>query len=239
MRSLILFAKNPEPGRVKTRLHGALSPEQAATLAHAFLVDTVNTMRDVEVEDRRVAYAPAGAERAVRDIVGPGLEFEAQVDGDLGARMQAAIESAVTRGADRVVLIGADSPTLPAATLRAAFEALVDRDVVLGPSMDLGYYLIGVAAQCATTSLLTTLFEDVEWGTSQVLPETLERLVRAGVALGWLPPAYDVDSPAELAFLRAELLGRRLAGESCPAATAQWLDLNDSDGEREGPGGEP
>ena len=237
MRSIILFAKNPEPGHVKTRLHGALPPQQAAALARALLVDTVSTVRSVEAEDRRVAYAPAQAEKEIREIVGPGLELEAQVDGDLGRRMQAAIESAVARGADRIVLIGADSPTLPGTTLRTAFEALVDRDGVLGPAMDLGYYLIGVAARCVTTSLLTTLFEDVEWGTSQVLPKTLKRIETTGVSLGWLPLAYDVDSPHELALLRAEILGRRLAGGSCPKATAQWFDERPSEGD--GHGGEP
>ena len=223
MRSLILFAKNPEPGRVKTRLHGALSPVQAARLARAFLVDTARSMREVAVDDTRVAYAPAGAEHELRAIVGAGLDLEPQVDGDLGMRMRGAMEAAFSRGAHSVVLIGADSPTLPTATLKSAFDALDHRDVVVGPSADSGYFLIGVAARAASEDLLLALFADMKWGTDHVLPSTVERVAAAGVSLGWLPLWYDVDSPATLALLRTDIEGRRLAGEPYPEATADCL----------------
>jgi rSAM/selenodomain-associated transferase 1 len=218
-RTLILFAKEPKPGTVKTRLGPLLTPKQSAAVAEAFLRDSAALVREAEVERRVVSYAPVGSEESMRARLGEGFVFEPQAEGDLGLRLRVAFDRALTSANARVVAIGADAPTLPPEVLAEAFDALERHDVVIGPALDLGYYLIGLRRP------LPELFVDLKWGTAEVLPTTLARLRCAQVGVHLLPPWYDVDTPDELAFLRAHIDGLSLDGRRpVPKATTAVLE---------------
>jgi rSAM/selenodomain-associated transferase 1 len=197
--AVALFAKAPVPGRVKTRLSPPLTPEEAARVARALLTATIETLvssaparwtlfLDGEPDDGLSALAAAH-----------GLGLRAQDGRDLGARLAAAFRHLRGEGAARVLAVGADAPTLPPGRLAEAVRALDECDVVLGPTEDGGYYLVG------TASPREEIFRDIPWSTASVLSATLARAEAAGLAVRLLPPWYDVDSVEELRRLRGEL----------------------------------
>jgi rSAM/selenodomain-associated transferase 1 len=233
--ALVVFAKAPVPGTVKTRLVAAagggrsgLSAEAAAALHAAFVRDVCE--RGARVGFGRLRLYAAGelrhplfTEIAERS----GYELRPQEGADLGARMHHAI-AAELRGASAVVLIGTDSPTLPAVHLERAGTCLAagEGDVVLGPAIDGGYYLIGARRE------VPELFAPgIAWSTERVLTETLRRLhglVRRepGFSVRLLPPFYDVDTPDDLARLGADL-GAIESGRS-PPGTAGPVRIDDA-----------
>lgn len=225
-RAAILFAKDPRPGTVKTRLTPPLAPEEAAELAAAFIGDTAEVLRGLEVERRIAAYAPRDGESRLRQLVGEGFELQAQVEGNLGDRMRAAFQTAFRSGSDRVVIVGSDSPSVPRRLLAEAFHVLESKDVVLGPSFDLGYYLIGLRHP------RPELFHGVPWSTSQVFPRTLQTIVSLELDFYLLAPWYDVDDPRGLELLRADVDKLiRVGDRSRLRRTAKALSLIDA-GER-------
>jgi rSAM/selenodomain-associated transferase 1 len=204
-RVLGLFAKRPEPGLVKTRLAASTSPAWAAEVASAFLHDTLDSL--MRIEARRVlAYAPPNAGDFFAGIVGSRFAVTPQSDGDLGRRMHHFFAAQFAGGADLVVLLGTDSPTLPLEHVQQAFTALEDADVVLGPATDGGYYLVGCAKR------VPPIFEGVAWSGPRVLAQTVERLADANLRLALLPPWYDVDTLDDWHMLRGHLAAMRLAG---------------------------
>jgi rSAM/selenodomain-associated transferase 1 len=203
---LVVFVKNPVPGTVKTRLTPALTPEQAAAVYRAFVKDVLRQGERIPVDARVLAFAPADARRAVAVLASHSWQLAPQADTDLGGRMAAAADRRFRAGAERVVIIGTDAPTLPDEHLRQAFDLLRATDVVLGPSTDGGYYLVGLSGP------RPDVFHEVDWSTGRVLRQTVDRIQAANLRLGLLPPWYDVDTPDELEFLRAHLAASRLAG---------------------------
>lgn len=205
-RCIVLFAKKPEAGKVKTRLESACTPSEAARLYRAFLLDTATVISDAQAEEKVIAYTPMGAEDYLRGLLCKAGSFTylAQCDGPLGERMQNAIESALGRGAECVVLLGSDSPDVPVDYINRAFEMLVEHSLVLGPSTDGGYYLIGL--RCGACCPLS----GIAWSTGDVLDQTLAEI--GDQPFGLLPVWYDVDTPQEAAFLRVHLRAQRLAG---------------------------
>lgn len=198
-RALALFVRAPTPGQVKTRLAPALTPEGAAALYRCFLLDTVALAMRGRSWETIIFYTPEEARQVLRDMVKEPLELVPQSRGDLGERMGQAFQELFARGHRLAVVIGGDLPTLPLGRLRAAFSALEQRPVVLGPSLDGGYYLIGLQAP------QPELFEGVAWGTSKVLEQTVDRLNRLGLEVECLEPWYDVDTADDLHFLVSHL----------------------------------
>ncbi len=196
-RALAIFAKCPVAGQVKTRLVSALGTVGAADLARSFLLDAVELARRVEGTDVFVFYAPQDQLRAFRDLVGPSVELVPQSGEDLGARMSNAFKDLSSRGYEFFALMGTDLPTLPLSRLTTAFE--LSKSVVLGPSLDGGYYLIRLR------TLHPELFEQIEWSTGQVLGQTLDRIGAYGLAVECLEPWYDVDTPDDLNLLISHL----------------------------------
>jgi rSAM/selenodomain-associated transferase 1 len=194
-RVLGLFAKRPDVGRVKTRL--AVAPEWAASVADAFLRDTVHRLATIDAQ-RVLAFTPADAEPFFADLVGSRFRLQPQSDGDLGERMNSFFTAQFASGASAVVLVGADSPTLPLANIEQAFTELETVDVVLGPATDGGYYLVGCRR-------LPPLFDGITWSSSRVLTETVARLDDPAWRLAVLPPWYDVDTPDDWELLRGHL----------------------------------
>ena len=195
--ALLVFAKLPEPGAVKTRLTTLLTHAEAAALSEAFLRDSLDAYGALPADVR--LYVDAPPETVPSGLAPAGVSLHAQRGDDLGARMLNASVEAFVAGYERVVIIGADHPTLPTAFVRLAFEELAaPLRVVLGPSEDGGYYLIGM------NEVYPTLFEGMTYGHGAVLAETLAR-AQAVAAVSVLPPWYDVDTPEALRRLSAEL----------------------------------
>lgn len=193
-----MFAKHWRPGYVKTRLAASIGDAAAAEVHRACLASLLQ--RFAAAADLRVlAYAPADARQAFAELAGEAWRLEPQRAGDLGSRMANHFLSAFARGATRAVLIGSDSPTLPEAFIDEAFDRLEKVDVVLGPSEDGGYYLIGLRRQ------VDDLFRDIAWSTPAVFEQTVARLRAAGPTYAVLSRWYDVDTPADLHRLQTEL----------------------------------
>ncbi len=217
-RCIALFAKNPVPGAVKTRLHAHCDPADAARLYRAFLLDSAALVAGVSAEEKIIAYAPADAEAKLRALLVEVGEFTyvAQCEGGLGARMTEVVTISSERGAEAVVLLGSDSPNVPTAYVECAFRLLEEHEVVIGPSTDGGYYLMGLQRGAACP------FSDIDWSTGAVLEQTLERI--GDQSLGLLPPWYDVDTPEDAALLRVHLRAQFRTGLRAGARSLKVLE---------------
>jgi rSAM/selenodomain-associated transferase 1 len=199
--ALVIVAKAPVVGQVKTRLCPPLSAAEATELFRCFLVDTVAracTVPDVQV---CLAFTPADSEGLFRALLPFPLRYLPQRGNSLGERLVHIFADLLKDGVTRVVIMDSDSPTLPTAYLREAFSTLGDpaHDAVFGPCSDGGYYLVGARA------VHPGLFENITWSTSAVLSETLAQARHHNLNVTLLPPWYDVDNGADLQKLVVEL----------------------------------
>ncbi|WP_305043759.1 TIGR04282 family arsenosugar biosynthesis glycosyltransferase [Geoalkalibacter sp.] len=202
-----IFAKQPVPGQVKTRLCPPLSPEEAAALYAVSLEETVARMT-AGVWRMVIFYSGS---RDYFSRVFPGVPLLAQQGTDLGARLAAALSALLAAGARAAVLIGSDSPDLPLEHVEKAFAALAGHETVLAPAIDGGYVLIGESRHHPD------LFADIPWSTAEVLPLTRRRAHAAGIALHELAPWEDLDDLAAL---------RRLLERSPDSLTARYLQTH-------------
>lgn len=219
---VIVFAKNPVPNQVKTRLVPPLSPEQAATLYTAFLTDGCETLAKLSDVDLIIAYTPTAARSDLQALIGDDILYIPQIGAALGERLVSATQWAAKQGYTKILLVGSDSPTLPTSYISKASARLDSRDVVIGPSTDGGYYLIGFSA---TNIAMTVpfIFEEIAWSTADVFQQTVARIQSLKATLGLLPLWYDVDTAEDLAFLHAHLSAMRLAGETVQAVRTESL----------------
>jgi len=179
-----IYAKQPLPGQVKTRLCPPLSHAEAAGLYQCALEEIVARLRDERDFDLVICYA---GEPAWFVEHFSGIALLPQRGTDLGARMADSFRNFFHLGYRRAVLVGSDAPDLPLALIRQAFEALRETEVVLAPAVDGGYVLIG------QTQNRSELFETIRWSTPEVLPETLRRLELLGCQAALLPAWEDLD----------------------------------------------
>jgi rSAM/selenodomain-associated transferase 1 len=229
--ALAVMTKAPQAGRVKTRLVPLLTPEEAAELNKCFLRDTAaaisSASRRRPVADKGktaravgvAVYTPVGAELVYTDILPPDFTLLPQRGDEFGERLYFAIEDLFTCGFTSACLIDSDSPTVPAKNFAEAVELLStsqDR-VVLGPSDDGGYYLIGVKKPHRQ------LFERIDWSTERVLNQTMQRAIENGLEIKLLSTGYDVDDAASLGRLCDELLLRENAGGGVAPSTREFL----------------
>ncbi|MCC7263547.1 MAG: TIGR04282 family arsenosugar biosynthesis glycosyltransferase [Candidatus Latescibacteria bacterium] len=213
---VLLFAKAPWPGKVKTRLHGCCTPQEAADLYRGFLLDSVALLRASGAGLKVVACEPPAAQEELAGLLGgEGLIFVPQPQTDLGGRLVQLFAWAFDQGMERVLALGSDSPSLPAGRLDEALELLAEREVVIGPSTDGGYYLIGLRQPAPE------LFAGLDWSTGRVLAQTLERLGER--SLGLLPIGYDVDTPQDAGLLKVHLEALARAGHPAAAHTRQAI----------------
>lgn len=190
-RRLILFGRYPVPGQTKTRLIPLLGALGAAELQRELTESALSTLVGTGLSPVDFAFA-GGTKRQVRSwLADDKISFYPQSGGDLGARMQSALEAALTRGARQAVLVGTDVPGMTAGHIARAFDALADHDLVLGPCEDGGYWLIGCRRRVA-------VFADIDWGTDQVLDQTVASAERLGLSVLLLSPLNDMDTPADL-----------------------------------------
>ncbi len=209
--AVVLLARAPREGRVKTRLASTLGNKQALALHEAFLLDTLGWLRPlaragwvVRVEWSE-PFRPRGElRRALR-----GMRCGIQTTGGLGKRIESALRRRLDAGAECALAIGSDSPHIGREPLRRARTRLRHADVVLGPALDGGYYLVGVR------QVRHRWFQGIRWGTARVLRQTLSKLRMDSARVHLLERAQDLDTPANLRELekrlrRSPALGRRL-----------------------------
>lgn len=197
-----MFAKHWQSGQVKTRLARDLGPETAAEVYRA-LLETLLARFAGNTSHQILYYSPPTAARAFARLPLADWKLSPQASGDLGQRMQHYFQSARDAGRERALLIGSDSPDLPTEYLAEALAALQTHAVVLGPSDDGGYYLVGCRLDAARE--VPPIFAGIAWSTPDVLSQTLARLASAGLTPHLLPAWYDVDEVADLRRLLAGL----------------------------------
>ena len=191
---IVVMTRFPEPGRTKSRLIPALGADRAAELHRCLIRRTLAVVcewAEAQGCDVEVRYA-GGDESQFHEQFGSQVVYVPQSEGSLGERMNSAVEAAFSEGAKRVVLIGTDCPGLEASHLIQAIEQLSHHDVVIGPATDGGYYLLAMRRH------LLTLFENIAWGTENVLRQTLGKAAEAGITVGQLSPLSDVDHAEDL-----------------------------------------
>lgn len=192
---LLVFAKAPRPGAVKTRLAASIGAEAAAQLARAFLADTWQRVNGLGWAAPKLAV-PAGTHADFG--LHPRPELWLQGEGDLDRKLDTVLTRALATFPSALAL-GADSPSLPLAYLEKARTELATADAVLGPAEDGGFYLLGVKRWKAR------LLERVAWSTAAACQQTLSALVGAGLRVRVLSPWFDVDTAADLERLRTAL----------------------------------
>ena len=195
---IIIMAKVPTAGTVKTRLSPFLSAEQCSELAECFLRDTVGKAKILSNE-LIIAYTPIEKRDVLLAILPDEQILIEQKGANLGDKMFHAFEFAFSRNSDAVVMIGTDSPTFPAQFITRAFEMLAETDAVLGGTADGGFYLIGLR------KLKKEIFETVEWSSPKTFVQTKRNIENLGLKVSFLPSWYDVDTPDDLKMLKKDL----------------------------------
>lgn len=202
MTRLVIFAKAPQPGAVKTRLIPALGADGAAALARAMLAHTLQQALAAGLDAVELCMSPAPGDPAWHGVALPaGVACTAQGEGDLGERMDRAMQRALGLPTGPVLLVGTDCPALDSGHLREAARQLAQHDAVLLPVADGGYVLVGLRAPCPA------LFSHMAWSTSSVAAETLQRLSALGLSVWQGPVLHDIDEAADLAHLPAGFVG--------------------------------
>jgi len=192
---LIVFTRYPEAGEAKTRLIPALGALGAADVHRQMTEHTLSEVRKfcmthpISVE---VHFAGNRGHQEMQDWLGADLVYQRQGTGDLGVRMARSLSAAFDDKIDRAIIIGTDCPGLNADLIEKAFHNLLSHDLVLGPAIDGGYYLIGL--RC----LIPELFSGISWGTAEVLQQTVEIAKKLNVSVAYLPSLADVDRPEDL-----------------------------------------
>ena len=192
-RCILFLVRNPERGKVKTRLAATLGHNVARDLYRCFILDMLSGLESTGFPIM-ICYYPKDALDDVKGIVGEGYAFQPQYGEDLGERMKNGMADSFAQGFDPVIVIGSDIPDLPAAFIQESFAALQTYDGVIGPALDGGYYLIGFRQE----SFLPEAFKGNEWGTNTVLTRTLDILRDHQCTAYSLPPLRDIDTLEDL-----------------------------------------
>jgi rSAM/selenodomain-associated transferase 1 len=195
------MAKAPRPGEVKTRLCPPLSHREAAELYRCFLLDKIAQVNTLRWATPVVSYSPEESRSVFEDLTPAHFLLIPQRGDGLGVRLLSTFDQLFQQGYRQVMVIDSDTPTLPTAYLEQALGFFADRqtDVVLGPTDDGGYFLIGLRQS------YPALFQDMPWSTAQVTPETLRRATQYGLTVACTASWYDVDTPDDLTRLLQSL----------------------------------
>ena len=192
-RCLLFFIKNPEKGNVKTRLASAMGDEKAVKFYKRFLLEMLSTLN----RGTFLFYLCFYPEHSLKDLkrwLGDHYLYTPQYGENLGEKMKNGFVEAFAMSFKRVVLIGSDIPDLPLEFIEEAFTSLNEKDAVIGPSIDGGYYLIGFSDK----SFSPQVFEGVPWGQETVFKKTMKLLEREGKTVHTLQPLRDIDTIKDL-----------------------------------------
>jgi rSAM/selenodomain-associated transferase 1 len=227
---LVVVAKAPVPGRVKTRLIPHFTPEEAVDLYRCFLQDRIMTMNTLKGVDLAVAYTPADA----RDMFAPfsrnGISLFSQKGKDLGERLNNIFLEKLAGGYDAVSIIDSDTPDLPKRTIQESFKRLLSNqtDVVFGPCYDGGYYLVGMRKPHPEL-----FYDDIPWSTETVLSYTLEKAEKHGIKTDLLPRWRDLDTFEDLVVFYTQYKNQRRekhwAGEKTFSYLSRLKRINKGD----------
>ena len=198
--AVAVMAKVPGATPVKSRLHAALGASRATELYRRFLLDRLAALRTIPGVHPVIAFTPPHARAEMAALAGPGVALLAQEGDDLGERLTHVFDRLFGDGHEAVIATDSDSPTLPMAYVAQGAEALVlgKADIVIGPTDDGGYYLIGLGRR------QPDLFHRIPWSTSETRDATVARARELGLSVLLLPQWFDVDTPEDLRRLRAE-----------------------------------
>ena len=226
--ALAVMTKAPRTGHVKTRLVPPLTADEAAALNTCFLRDTAAAITEASGKNVQgiAVYTPIGAEETYIDILPDNFQLVPQRGDGFGERLAAATEDLLRIGFQSVCLIDSDSPTVPSRVYSEAANMLSIRDdrVVLGPSDDGGYYLIGLKRDHRG------LFEQIDWSTERVLEQTMQRAAEMDLEVKLLPTGYDVDDRATLRRLCDELLNPNATDQVAPETRRFLRELIEREG---------
>ena len=214
--ALVVFARDPVIGQVKTRLNPFLDLQTICGLYTCFLSDSLDTMCALESVDHFIGIYPSSTSGYFEQLDPSSIGTFIQEGRDLGDRMKNTFSLKFSEGYEQIAIIGSDSPSLPLDYLRQAFAS--KRDVVLGPSTDGGFYLIAMKGK------FFNLFDGIAWGGNTVLKETYSKLKSNGASLELLPVWYDVDLPDDLIFLKTHLELMVAVGKKEGALTQKILN---------------
>lgn len=219
-RAIIIMAKAPLAGTVKTRLQTQLSAAECAQLAACFLSDTINKAKILKTQ-LIIAYSPVEEIDYFGQFTDEKTSLVLQTGDRLGEKMFSAFEFAFAQNADAVaVMIGTDSPTFPADFIEQAFEFLeTNSDAVLGKTEDGGFYLIGLR------NLDARIFERVQWSSPKTFEQVRRNIMNLNRHLREVPGWYDIDEPKDLEQLKNEFLNSKNAQRRAPQ-TFQWITKN-------------
>ena len=218
--ALIMFARPPVAGKVKTRLQPAFTTGEALALYEAMLADGIEKLLRMAsgFATPFVSWSDEASPSAELSALLGRVQVEYQMGDDLGERMATTLQNRLRGGFQQAIIIGSDSPNLPTDYVDQAIEALSAVDIVLGPSDDGGYYLIGARR------LHPRLFQRVPWGTGQVLSITRDRIKSGRVTCHELPAWYDVDTPESMRRLWTDLQHMKAKrSDELPARTFKLL----------------
>lgn len=197
-RYLIVFAKEPEIGKVKTRLSTHLSKTDCIKLYKAFLKYTIELARNIKCNQRIVAYDSGDRSPDYLKKIATDFKFCKQEGKNLGERMYNAFVYAKDKKAEKTIIIGSDSPNLPSGIIKNAFQKLDRYDLVLGPAYDGGYYLIGLKEP------YKKIFEGIKWSSNTVFARTLKKAKKLKKKIAVLDFWYDIDMPKDLQYLEGK-----------------------------------
>jgi len=192
-RCLLFFIKNPEKGKVKTRLAAAIGDKMAVKLYKRFLLEMLFTLNSGTFLFY-LCYYPETSLNDLKDWLGDHYLYMPQNGQDLGERMKNGFREAISMNFKRVVLIGSDIPDLPLEFIEEAFGSLLEKEAVIGPSLDGGYYLIGFRDK----TFSPRAFDGIHWNTESVFEETLRALEQEGLSVHTLQPLRDIDTVNDL-----------------------------------------
>jgi len=192
-RCVVLFAKYPEKGAVKSRLSRYYGEDFVVDIYRNFITDTLETLSNGHYS-YRVACYPGERKAEMIDEFGSKHLYMSQTGSDLGERMKNAMADLFSDGFRFILVIGSDIPDLPNHIIENAFRALESHDAVIGPSVDGGYYLIGMQE----TTFVPDVFEGLMWGTTTVFQDTMKKFRENGYSLHILPMWQDIDRPGDV-----------------------------------------
>jgi len=204
---LIVFVRAPVEGTVKTRLQPEISPTQSLALYRAVVDDLLSRLQDLKHVEIFIFFSPEEKAQSVADWLGREYTYSPQPGEDLGDRMSGAIVQTL-RNCGRVLLIGSDIPDLGGETIRDAFTRLDSSDIVIGPSEDGGYYLIGMK------QTVPELFIDMVWSEKTVFSKSLERARKLGLRVSVIETMRDIDTFEDVLAVWQSIRENRKVGKT-------------------------
>lgn len=204
-RCLLFFMKSPKKGSVKSRLATVVGDECAVKLYKSFVLQMLSTLKRGNFPFC-ICFYPENALKNLKRWLGAQFHYNPQKGKDLGERMKNGFTKAFQMGFKRVVLIGSDIPDLPLEFIQEAFTSLEEKDAVIGPAYDGGYYLIGFRDRAFSSQV----FEGMAWGTESVFNETIEVLKQLEQRIHTLKSLRDIDTIEDLENLNSELFFKHI-----------------------------